>query len=158
MTITQYVGVTDSLKDDANYMMGKQVTNNVDIAYYFPLRNEKNSFFLINQIQYLEEEYRKASVKANLSKTESLMFDHMSQNIIRDIQVIRKRLIELGVLLSQASLGERKTELLENMSSNIETNTKCKMMMLDNASQAGSAAYTTQLASLYKDESRRVVY
>lgn len=156
MAITQYIGVSESQKDDGNYMMGKQVTDNVDIAYYFPLRNEKNSHFLKSHQNYLEEEYNRMAIKVSLSRSELQMFDNMAQTKFKDIQVIRKRLIELSVLLGQASLGHRKTELLQSISSNIEINTKCKMLMLDRASQRGTSEYIAQRTNLNREAHLRV--
>ncbi len=105
--------------------------NNVSVRYYFPLRNLKNLRHLHHHIRGLEEGLVNVEhqIEMNLHQLEGL--DYMSRSLLRDIHLIRKRVIKASILLDKANVATNKTDNVDYMRSNMNTNVKCKMIIID---------------------------
>jgi hypothetical protein len=146
-----------TLKDDDNYLPREDGNTNYDIAYYFPLRNEKNSTFLSSHLLYLEEELERVDliVETSLSIFESL--EHQNQQLFKDVQIYRRRLIALGMIEGQTETSFNKTLLLDHLQRNMSTNVRCKMEIVGRLTQEKNYEFDCKNEQLEKAKSKRVV-
>lgn len=145
-----------TLNDEDNYVRREDGKANYDIAYYFPLRNEKNKTFLRAHIDYLEEELEKIEFNAGLSLADNEILAHMSQNLFKDVQIIRRRLIGLGMIEGQTSKTFDKTIMLDYLQKNMLTNLRCKMEIVDKLTEEKNDAFEEKKEHLDKGKASRV--
>lgn len=126
------VRVEEELSDD-NFMNPDATPsgNDVSVRYYFPLRNLKNVRHLQQHIRGLEEGLVNVDHQIEMNGHQMEGLDYMSRSLLRDIHLIRKRVIKASILLDKANIATNKTENVDYMRTNMNTNVKCKMIIID---------------------------
>jgi hypothetical protein len=144
------------LKGEENYFPMEEGKANYDVAYYFPLRNEKNSSFLKNHIAFLEDEIDAVQFRVDLTNCNHQSFEYMAQNLFRDIQIYRTRLIGLGIFEDYTTKAFNKTTLLDYLQSNMFTNVRCKMELIDRLTRQQTEEFDARNEQLLKAQAKRV--
>lgn len=140
---------------DANYITTES-NENVEIAYYFPLRNEKNVKFLENHLQYLQslmDQYYKR-VEKNEAINDSLR--HKYTELIKDIQIIQKRLISIKKVFQNAMNAESKAEMALYNAFNIQANVKLKIELINSMKAEYNEEYIRFYDKYKKEEEDKV--
>jgi len=103
----------------------------IEIAYYFPLRNEKNVEFLQIQLDYLENKLKRYDKTLEIAEaaSESLHFKYSVTK--KDLNIIQARLIGLKKVHDYAESAEDKANKAMVQAHNVQTTIKLKTLLVD---------------------------
>ena len=141
----QFFGYEIDTENYDNYIPTEQ-NENVEIAYYFPLRNEKNVKFLENHEVYLTDlmDKYKRRVEKNDAIHDSLR--HQYTELKKDIQIIQTRLISIKKVFENAMNAETKAEMAMYNAFNIQANVKLKVELINSM----KADYNDEYLKFYR--------
>ena len=153
MMLDQYLPLNE---EDENYLASEK-QENVEIAYYFPLRNEKNVEFLNNHIKYLHVKIEKSFgfLERSEAVNESLRFKHAV--IKKDINIIQTRLIGLKKIHESAVNAEIKAETTMGQAANLRTNINLKMQLINRMKQEYNIEYENFFEAVEKKDTQKAI-
>jgi hypothetical protein len=158
LTLNEILGYNPNRFEDAgNYFPSPPIKEGIDVAYYFPLRNEKNSSFLVAHQTALEHEVENLEIELGLAKNKFEEFDHKAKQILKDVHIFRIRVIDISRLVYQADRSSQKNNYLEHLRRNLETNVKCKMTMVAKLNGRREDDYDGIANKLTKEKEERVI-
>ena len=116
-------------QDKKNYLTeddGKK-----EIAYYFPLRNEKNAEFLKTHLKYLEEESSKQDMIQYNHSMDFLVLKCKIRNLNKDILIFKSRITQLKSHLLEIAKGYK--DMIEShwMSETMGWNIRSKRLLMN---------------------------
>ena len=137
MILDQYIDLDN---EEGNFISSER-SENIEIAYYFPLRNEKNVEFLVTHANYLEAKIQKSSGLLERSETvnDSLRFKHAV--IKKDINIMQTRLIGMKKVYDSVLHAGMKAATTKSQAQNIETNINLKKHLIERMKEEYNEEY-----------------
>lgn len=136
--------------------MPTEANENVETAYYFPLRNEKNVQFLEKHQSYLENLMQKyfGRVDKNEMINDTLRAKYTA--IKKDIQILQTRLISIKKVFENATHAERNAEMASYNAANIQSNVHLKLQLINNMKMEYNTEYDRFYEKYHAEDSRKV--
>ncbi len=142
----------ERLHTEDNYLSNQ----NLDVAYYFPLRNEQNTDFLQTHIEYLEEKIRAKERRLERAEAAGDTFRNKYAILKRDIQIIQTRLIVIRKAYAGAENAEEKANKASHQASNIQTNVRLKNMIMQKMKAEYNEEYQSFCLKIDREEHKKV--
>lgn len=146
------------MTETAENYVSTQKDENVEIAYYFPLRNEKNVKFLENHQQYLEGLMEMSSRRVQKNEAIKDSLRHMCTMVKKDIQIFQTRLISIRKVFENATSAESKAETAMHNAFNIQSNVRLKIHLINSMKSDYNQEYARFYDTYREEEENKVAF